>query len=171
MLVYNKPLPVHLKGSVIDLETNNNNEITTFGIISGGTILSLTREYRDIEDVLLKQMDGILAKAQRPYYAYVKSFESRYLNIPEKEFIELQVVRFEAKREAIHYKHILDPLFGDGKKCLSNWDRYVKSRGVSKYLAIAIQNHNIACLLQELSLVILNTHLYRDRRYPPKRYS
>lgn len=153
--VYN--LPLFLNCSIIDFETAFDNSPTCIGWISGSEVHQVMRR-RGAEDNFYENLKWGLWNMKKPMYAYVCSFENeiigRLLGDSFAKARELQLIPYEPKREAVKFRHILDPFNGVGKYCMSEWEEYLKT-GREAHLD-KIMQHNLCCLFQELALLVLN---------------
>jgi hypothetical protein len=145
-------LPVSLTGSVVDIETDNNRHITVLGWIGSNTLGQLIREVKDDNEEFYKECKSILVSLPMPYYAYYAPFEEELL-APLK-FIELMKQNRTPKRDALYYLWHTDPYYGHGERCLEDYTKYKDEHDINALQRII--RHNKWCLLQELSLVILN---------------
>jgi len=144
-------LPVRLKGTVLDTETtglpNENAEVITLGIVTENQLSIFQRTNEDRQPI---EWPRFLKDLQRPFYAFNKQFEERMLRITVDR--ELQLEKYEKKKEAIRIAGLTDPFNGDGVHAPRAWQLYLQS-GDPIHLG-HIMDHNEADLIQEVCLAI-----------------
>ena len=97
----------------------------------------------------------------RPFFAYNKAFEERVLKVKFDGEIstEFAVGKMRKKKFAIKIDGLRDPFGGDGVKCVFAWRDYLKT-GDKAYL-YRILEHNVSCLVQELSLLVSRPFIHK----------
>ncbi len=168
IIVLKLELPVSVSnGSIIDIETDGNSEIITFGYITENLLISILRTLKTDYNSFLKYIRMKLTLLKKPFYAYNIEFERRFLGHNDqwidlmgihKKLSKEKKLKFPKLRELVptsyleYYKlSYLDIL---NSEVPSYWKFYLNTGDES--LLEAIHRHNVIDLISELNLYINN---------------
>lgn len=148
--------PTNLEGTIIDFETTGldvtTGELITAGFLSEEGIVILQR-LELTEDEFKKRVIEEIEPKKRPWYAFNKEFEEKFLPITID--IELQHLERESAFGALvkegllsHYNLLCDPLFNE--EISSFWDAWKSTKDM--LFVSKIVRHNCCCLAKEYYL-------------------
>lgn len=148
--------PTNLEGTIIDFETTsvdvNTGELITAGFLSEEGIVIIQR-LELTEDEFKKRVIEELKTKKRPWYAFNKEFEEKFLPITID--IELQHRERESAFGALleegllsHYNLLCDPLFNE--EISRFWDAWNSTKDM--LFVSKIVRHNYCCLAKEYYL-------------------
>jgi len=147
-------LPVWIHGTIVDVETRGlypeAANMTAAGFIKGNKLSAfvLSRESEAEHATAFKKWaENKLSRSPRPYIAYYKEFEERWLNTSID--IEIQPGNNIKKQFAIHLDHITNS----------------SNAAMMSAKEPAIMHHLVLDLLEELALYCSLSHHYRDRSF------
>jgi len=162
--IYSEKLVSNFKGNIIDIETIGNflsyedsrkykNIIPViFGFINNKGIKIFCAKNRVSIPKIKKNIIKLLPSLEKPFYAFNTDFERGVLFHTLKREInfdkELNLEKFEAKRNAVHFlkiPHYKDPFDDNGLLCSQAW---LKGEFESAIL------HNRSCLLKERDILL-----------------
>jgi hypothetical protein len=149
-------IPSKLDGTIVDFETThwdvNKGELITAGFLSIEGIVILQR-LELTENEFKKTIIGEIQTKKRPWYAFNKEFEEKFLPmIADKELQQYErESAFGALREEgllDHYCLLCDPLFNE--EIPRFWDAWKSTRDM--VFVSKIVRHNYCCLAKEYYL-------------------
>ena len=164
IIEHKEDISSNFEGTVIDLETigefdnryndsrrYTNIKLVIFGFINRHGLRILCAKGMEAFDELKEKNEGIIAKLERPYYAFNSEFERGVLFYElDKEIDfdgELQETR-ESKAKVVRDLNIPnydDPFYDKGLWCMNAWLNGEFNQAIA---------HNRACLLKERDILI-----------------
>src|SRR6202167_4915410 len=106
-LVTQGQVPLFFQGTIVDIETTGlspgSDRIITLGVVCGN-------QYTVVQSLDASGLDDVpkmLSAMPRPFYAFNKEFEEGFLGTRIEK--ELQIRRFEPKKDAIRIAGVYDP--------------------------------------------------------------
>jgi len=150
------PITGNLEGTIIDCETTHwdtkKGELITSGFLTNEGIVILQRLDLPENEFKKRVIEEIQTK-KRPWYAFNKEFEEKFLQISIDN--ELQQKERESAFGALleeglldHYNLLCDPLFNE--EIPRFWDAWNSTK--DKVLVSKIVRHNYCCLAKEYYL-------------------
>lgn len=150
------PVTGNLEGTIIDFETTHwdakKGELITSGFLTKEGIVILQRLELTENEFKKRVIEEIQTK-KRPWYAFNKEFEEKFLQISVDN--ELQQKERESAFGALleeglldHYNLLCDPLFNE--EIPRFWDAWNSTK--DKVLVSKIVRHNYCCLAKEYYL-------------------
>ncbi len=172
LIIWKLDLPVYiLEGTIIDIETDGNNEIIVFGYISENSLVSVLRTIDTDYNLFLKQIQKKLKILRKPFYGYNTDFEKKFLGYNNfwidlmgihKQLSKINKVKLPKLKEVSPAAYLnyynLSNLDISNKEVPNYWKNYILSKDES--ILEAIIRHNVIDLLSELNLFINNKFLF-----------
>ena len=152
-------VPCWIQGTIVDIETTgfepDEDQLTALGLVKDDRLSVFVRDLKTSDEDFRSWSRNKLIRCSRPFIAYYKDFEEKWLNTPFD--IEIQPRSHHKKVYAIEIQHLNH---GEDGSYLPD---YFFSE---KYAKIAW--HCANDLFEELGLYISLSHDYRKYRHPIK---
>jgi len=172
LIVWKLDLPICiLEGTIIDIETDGNNEIIVFGYVSENSLVSVLRTIQVDYNLFLKQINKKLKILKKPFYGYNANFEKKFLGYNNiwidlmdihKRLSKINNVKFPKLKEVSPAAYLnyynLSNLDISNKEVPNYWKKYILSKDES--ILEPIIRHNVIDLLSELNLLLINRFLF-----------